>query len=98
MFGSAMLDVAIGMIFVYLLLSLISSAIKEGIESWVKKRAIDLEKGVRELLNDHTGTGLAKQLFNHPFISSLYKGSYEPPGKLSLLTGTKLPSYIPASN
>ena len=36
MFGSEILDVAVGLILVYLLLSLVASAIREGIESIVK--------------------------------------------------------------
>ena len=42
MFNSQILDVAIGIIFVYLLLSLICSAANEIIEIALKKRAIDL--------------------------------------------------------
>ena len=50
MFNSTILDVAIGMIFIYLLLSLMCSAANEMIELMLKKRAIDLERGIRELL------------------------------------------------
>jgi hypothetical protein len=49
MFGSDVLEVAIGLIFVYLLLSVICSAINETIEVWLKKRGADLERGIREL-------------------------------------------------
>lgn len=55
MFGSEMLDIAIGMIFVYLLLSLICSSVNELIERQLKNRAADLERGLRELLDDRTG-------------------------------------------
>src|SRR5262249_35914651 len=98
MFGSTMLDVAIGLILIYSLLSLVNSAIKEGIESWVKKRAIDLERGIRELLRDPQGTGLANDFFNHPLIYGLYKGSYKPSPTnffTILFEGSNLPSYIP---
>src|SRR5262249_10550292 len=90
--------VAIGLIFIYLLLSLVTSAIKEGIESWLKMRAMDLEKGIRELLHDSKGDGFAKKFFDHPLICSLYKGDYKPGATkgLSILKGTTLPSYIPA--
>src|SRR3982751_2938031 len=50
MFGSAILEVAIGLVLVYLLLSLICSAINEGIETFLHRRAADLARGVRELL------------------------------------------------
>jgi hypothetical protein len=39
MFGSQVLEVAIGLVLVYLLLSLICSSIREGIEAWQKTRA-----------------------------------------------------------
>ncbi|MBI3410583.1 MAG: hypothetical protein HY040_19780 [Planctomycetes bacterium] len=98
MFGSTMLDVAIGLVLIYCLLSLVNSAVKEGIESWVKKRAIDLERGIREILHDPQGTGLAKDFFNHPLICCLYKGEYKPSPTnfvTILYEGSSLPSYIP---
>lgn len=57
MFGSSILEVAIGLIFVYLLLSLICSAANEVIESFLKNRATDLERGIRELFNQNGGGG-----------------------------------------
>lgn len=45
-----MLDVAIGVIFVYLLLSLVSSAINELIEAFMKQRAVNLEAGIRQMI------------------------------------------------
>jgi hypothetical protein len=55
MFGSALLDVAIGMVFVFLLLSLICSAFNELLETRLKNRAGDLEKGIKGLLGANTG-------------------------------------------
>src|SRR4051812_26345198 len=52
MFGSPILEVAIGMLFFYLLLSLICTALNEMIEAWLKNRAYDLERGIRRLLDD----------------------------------------------
>jgi hypothetical protein len=85
MFGSVILDVAIGLIFVYLLLSIICSAAKELLESYLKKRSKELENGIKLLLNDDKKTGLAKQVFEHPLICSLSKWG-------------ALPSYISARN
>jgi hypothetical protein len=83
MLSLEMLDVAIGMIFVYLLISLICSAINEFIEAKLKLRAVDLEQGIRELLNDYDGTGLTKNIYDHPLIYSLFRGDYNPgPDKL----------------
>ena len=52
MFGSAILDVAIGLIFVFLVISLIITAASELISSWLKWRAKNLEEGIRNLLRD----------------------------------------------
>jgi len=51
LFGSTMLEVAIGMVFVYLLMSLLCSALNELINSLFKLRAKDLEKGIKRLLD-----------------------------------------------
>ena len=102
MLGSEVLDVAIGVIFVFLLVSIMASAVREGLEAWLKTRATHLELGLRELLQDSTGTGLLKQFFDHPLIYGLYSGQYTPRqlGKLplALTRGGNLPSYIPSRN
>src|SRR5688500_8749037 len=96
LFGSNVLEIALAMIFVYLLLSLLCSAVAEYIEAKMNYRAKDLEKGIRLLLDpqekDKTVPGqtpLAKDrsvaglLYNHPLVKSLYRGE-------------KRPSYIPS--
>lgn len=93
MFGSEILEVAIAMVFIYLLLSLICSAVNELIERQLKNRAKDLECGLRELLNDPEGKDLVKKLYGHGMISGLFKGEYDPQGSKG-----NLPSYIPARN
>jgi hypothetical protein len=90
MFNSSVIDVAIGLVFVFLLLSLVASAAKEGLESFFKRRAEDLEKGIKELVGKDGGAFVAS-LYNHGLINSLFAGTY----------GDKkasLPSYIPAKN
>jgi hypothetical protein len=105
MFNSEILDVAIGLIFVYLLLSLMCSAANEIIELWLKNRSADLERGLRELLNDDKGTGLVKSLYSHHLVNGLFKGQYNEAlysgfsGWVKrLFGGGQLPSYIPARN
>ncbi len=39
MFGSTVLEVSVGIIFVFLLVSILCTAIREGIETWLKTRA-----------------------------------------------------------
>lgn len=106
MLSLEMLDVAIGMIFIYLLISLICSAINEFIEAKLKLRAVDLEQGIRELLNDYDGKGLTKDIYNHSLIYSLFRGEYDTSQmrvnknsqKNRYSRGSDLPSYIPAKN
>ncbi len=90
MFGSTILDVAVGLAFVFLLLSLIASALREAVECWMKSRAVHLERGIRELLNDPGGTGLAHTFYEHPLVKALYRGSDA--------SRRDRPSYIPARN
>jgi len=52
MFGSTILDVAIGLIFTYFLLSMISSHINEAIATIFNLRAKSLEESIRNLLSD----------------------------------------------
>ena len=97
MFGSSILEVAIGLILIFLLLSLIASAVQEAIESVIRFRGVHLERGILELLGDGKGTGLARTFYEHPLICSLYRGSYKLPGKDKKRSyGGNLPAYIPA--
>jgi hypothetical protein len=75
MFGSQILEVAIGLIFIFVLVSVICSVVREGIESWLKTRAAFLEHGIRELLHDKQAQGLARSFYNHPLIYGLFRPS-----------------------
>ena len=70
------LDLAIGLIVVFLIVSTVCSAIREGLEALLKTRAAYLERGVRELLDDKRADGLAKSLFEHPLLFGLFLGNY----------------------
>lgn len=110
MFGSNLLDVAIGTIFTFLLLSLICSAANEILEGFLKNRATDLERGLRELLDPNTPvdkTGIIAKLYNHSLVNGLYKGKYEDFASymespkfirwiVRFFRSRSLPSYIPA--
>lgn len=96
MFGSKILDVAIGLSLIYLLLSLIASAVREMGEAIFKTRAVELELGIRELMGDPDGAGLSRLLYEHPLIASLYKKAYQYAKSRQL--GRNLPAYIPARN
>jgi len=104
MFNIMILDVAIGMIFIYLLLSLMCSAAHEIIELLLKKRAIDLERGIRELLEPGSASGtpdIIRDFYNHPLINGLFEGTYETSRIRDMqryVRRTVLPSYIPSRN
>jgi hypothetical protein len=75
------LDVAIGICFIYLLLGLICSTVNEMISGWLGTRAKFLEQGIERLL----GGALKQELYAHPLIRSLAASD-----------GATDPSYIPA--
>lgn len=83
MFGSQVLDLVIGLVFVYLLLSIICTAVQEIIAALFSLRARNLAKGIANLFADKRIEGLTELFYDHPLIKSLSRG-------------TKKPSYIPA--
>jgi hypothetical protein len=96
MFGSGVLEVAIGIVLIYLLLSLICSTAREGLEALLKWRASDLERGILEMFGGEAkGAALCARLYNHPLINGLFRGDYATQ-KGNWWSG--LPSYIPAPN
>ena len=71
MFGSAVLEVAIGLVFVFLLVSLICSQVSNKISEWLRWRAIELENGIRDLiLKDDPSGGQLQRLYANPLIQS----------------------------
>jgi hypothetical protein len=90
MLGSDLLGIAVGLILLYLLLSLLASATNELLESLFKNRARYLEEGLRDMLGDPSGTMLVRGFYEHPLINGLFQGKYSPKNR------GNLPSYIPA--
>jgi len=104
MFNSNIIDVAIGLVFIFLLLSLICSAAHEIIEAFMKARAANLERGIQELAGSNSQE-FVSSLYDHGLINSLYKGKYAPVAKgffrrlfQRYVHGPDLPSYIPSKN
>ncbi len=83
MFGSAILDTAIGLVFVFLVVSLVVSAANELLAALFKWRANNLFLGIRQLLQDASVTGLVTRFYEHPLIDGLSSKG-------------KKPSYIPS--
>jgi hypothetical protein len=100
MFGSAILDVAIGIVFIYVVLSMMCSAIREGLEAFIKSRSAALEYGIRELLHEVSSGQLTEAIYNHPEIYGMFAGSYQRTGRTQqpwwFTSGKNLPSYIPS--
>ncbi|HEY6155917.1 MAG TPA: hypothetical protein VIV88_00610 [Gemmatimonadales bacterium] len=93
MFGSEMLDVALGLVFTYLLLSLICTAANELVAGFLNLRGKKLFAGIENLLYgsghleqapDRTRDLGVTDLYDHPLIRSLYHERW--------------PSYIPSSD
>jgi hypothetical protein len=88
MFGSSALETAIGVMFIYLLLSLICSVLNEAIATLIEKRGNNLFKGIKNLLNDPEFTGLAQQLYTHGLVDSISQEATNPN------KANRLPSYM----
>lgn len=110
MLNSEALEVGIGMVFLFLLMSVICMAVQEWLEGIFKWRAMDLERAVRTLLDDGDGV-LTSFVYRHPLVYSLFPGRYESaqltgspatPGigakHVRLRARRNLPSYIPAAS
>ena len=81
MFNGTVLDVAVGLIFVFLMLSVACSLVNERIQSYFDRRAKMLQGAITDLL----GAEEAKDLIGHPLIRALSGKSGSPP------------SYIPSA-
>jgi len=87
---NGMLDVAIGLITVYLLLSLLCTTVTEALEQVFKYRAYYLRLGIEKLLLGGD-PGLRDKLYAHPLVKSLYTET-----RLPAMVRTTGPSYIPS--
>ena len=85
MFGSTILDVAVGLIFFYFLFSMITSHVNEMISSTLQWRAKELEAQIHQMLGD---PDLANKVLQSPMITSIAakggKPSYIPPNTFAL--------------
>lgn len=78
---STIIQVGIGMFFVWIVLAIITSQIQEWIASLLKWRATMLEDSILTMLNDPT---LKERLYSHPLIQGLHTNH-----------GTRKPAGIP---
>ena len=97
MLGSEILEIAIGFVFVILIASLTATTLREFLEAILKTRSIQLERGLRELLDDPDGTGITKKLFDHPLLDGLFAGDYVP-GRLTSMWTSWRPKMAQTEN
>ena len=81
MYLDAILEVAIGLVFSWLVLSIATMQVQEWISSWFRWRAQSLEESFHNMLQD---PDLVDKFYNHSMIASLSR-----PGQK--------PSYIPSN-
>ncbi len=101
----AMIEVAIGLIFVWVVLSLTIIQIQEWINTRLDKRARDMEEAIHEML---ANPNLKAQFYDHPVIRGLTSKKRDEPSRIPawfyrypILRGftkelRRLPSYIPS--
>ena len=87
MYLQEILEVAIGLVFMWLVISVAAMTLQEWVGNALKWRANALEENIREMLNSGE---LTRQLYNHPLIASLYHPSKKAGKK------ARFPAYIPA--
>jgi hypothetical protein len=89
MFNSTVLDVAGGLVFTFLAVSLAVSAITEGVASMLGWRSQTLLQGIKDLLNDQAFTGIALNIYNHAMVAPRDAGTAKRESDLKYL-----PTYI----
>ena len=89
--GSQVLEVAFGLLFIYLLFSLVCSALQELVSTVLGWRAEQLERGLRQLLHGEmpSGAPVIEELLAHPRMQELTTSS-------KARKTRPLPSYISA--
>ena len=76
MFDSPAFDVAIGLVFLYIVLALVCSTVNEAIATAIGLRARYLETGLLNLLSGSVsetpaGIAIAEKLYGHPLVQGL---------------------------
>ena len=69
MFGSTVLEVAIGMTFCYAFVGLLVTTVQEAIASALRLRARTLMTAIKAMFNDPTFTSLARALYCHALVN-----------------------------
>jgi hypothetical protein len=86
--GMSVIEIVIGLVFIYLLLSLFASIINEIIASSLSLRGRFLVFAIRQFIDDEHNI-LSKDFLRHPFFQKI-----SPPCQFSWFRKVKLPSYL----
>jgi hypothetical protein len=84
LFNSIILDVIIGLVFVYLLLAILCTAGNEWVAALTRRRGEMLRKGVKQLLSDQPIRGetdlqaFVREFYKHPLITSMMHDANHP--------------------
>jgi hypothetical protein len=89
--GSPVLEIAVGLAFIFFLLSTVVSAVTEGLAWLTRQRAKQLEEGIKGLLGDNE---LAREVLDHSLVRSDVRG----PARRRKRSRRKKPSYVSARN
>jgi hypothetical protein len=103
MFGAQAVDLVVGMLFIFLVFSLVVSGINEGIARILSSRSRQLWRSLKELLDGSAGKGdqrpqrdvqvdakspLSLQLYSHPMIQQLETAVRDKRSRLSRIPST----------
>ena len=98
MFGSTVLEVAIGLAFCYGTLALVVTTLQEALAATFRLRASMLQDAIKLMLNDPGFDGMARVLYAHPLVNPR-AGAPDPGARLpASLRLTPRPSYIEPAN
>ncbi|MGI9079214.1 MAG: hypothetical protein ACR2GF_00045 [Acidimicrobiales bacterium] len=89
---NAVIELAIGLIVLYSLLSLMCSKTNELVANVLSLRARNLRRAIHHLVGD----AYVIKVYEHPMIMSLYRGDARPEKGIKRLFQSPGPSYLPA--
>src|SRR6266496_1996124 len=89
-FGSSVLDVAIGLVFVYLLLAILCTSANEILSAITKSRAFMLKKALAQLLDNQATSDSRDQ--SEAFLKEFYKH----PLVTGMMRDNRFPAYLPS--
>jgi len=83
LFNSTILDVGLGLVFIYLLLAVITSALNEWVASWLNLRSSNLKSAIKQLLDNQSGNDpngnnnqdanwFLSEFYNHPLVAGMH--------------------------